>query len=144
MFGHTAGRGGFLSQLDSQQLLTYDNLTVPGAYSDMDMLENCDWDPVHHNNGQSQVEYRSQFATFSILASPLILGNDPRNMTSECLEIIGNKEVIAISQDPLVARGKLVYQWPEPQWPNATVLPTPFPPTSESRPPRELLDWSVS
>ena len=24
--------GGFLSQLDSQQLLTYDNLTVPGAY----------------------------------------------------------------------------------------------------------------
>ena len=33
--------GGFLSQLDSQQLLTYDNLTVPGAFNDNDMLENC-------------------------------------------------------------------------------------------------------
>ena len=33
-FGKTGEKGGFLSQLDSQQLLTYDNLTVPGAYSD--------------------------------------------------------------------------------------------------------------
>ena len=41
-FGRTAGGpNGFLSQLDSQQLLTYDNLTAPGAYSDMDMLEVC-------------------------------------------------------------------------------------------------------
>ena len=31
--------GGFLSQLDSQALLTYDNLTCPGSFSDMDILQ---------------------------------------------------------------------------------------------------------
>ena len=41
-FGYTDGTptpGGFLSNLDSQQLLTYDNQTVIGAYNDNDMLE---------------------------------------------------------------------------------------------------------
>jgi hypothetical protein len=38
-FGHTGKGVGFLNQLDSQQLLSYDNLTAPGSYSDMDMLE---------------------------------------------------------------------------------------------------------
>lgn len=45
-FGWTGGGrgfvplpGGFLSQLDSQALLTHDNLTTSGAYNDMDMLE---------------------------------------------------------------------------------------------------------
>ena len=37
--GHTGKGVGFLNQLDSQQLLSYDNLTAPGSYSDMDMLE---------------------------------------------------------------------------------------------------------
>ena len=45
MFGDTDGvpaPAGFISQLDSQALLTFDNLTVPGAYNDMDMLvRNC-------------------------------------------------------------------------------------------------------
>ena len=142
-FGRTAGRGGFLSQLDAQQLLTYDNETVPGAYSDMDMLENCNAHGSHNRDkGQTQAEYRSQFSTFAILSSPLILGNDPRNMSSECLEIIGNREVIAISQDARVARAKLVFQWPDPEWPNASVLPPSMPPSPETR--AELRDWSVS
>lgn len=111
-FGSTGGEGGFLSQLDSQQLLTWDNLTVPGAFSDNDMLENC-------NGGQTVAEYRSQLSTFAILTSPLILGNDPRNMTASCLEVITNKEIIALSQDKVVSRAKLVYQWPESVWPPA-------------------------
>ena len=141
-FGVTAGRGGFLSQLDSQQLLTYDNLTVPGAFSDMDMLEICnsgmcpgEGECPHSPPGdqrvrakpthpmQTHAEYRSQFSTFSILASPLILGNDPRNMSKACLDILLNREVIALNQDPLVARAKLVYQWPDPVWPNASWVP---------------------
>lgn len=42
VFGYTDGTptpGGFLSNLDSQQLLTFDNQTVQGAYNDNDMLE---------------------------------------------------------------------------------------------------------
>ena len=115
-FGSTdaaQGPGGFLSNLDSQQLLTWDNLTVPGAFNDNDMLEVC-------NGGQSVSEYRAQFSTWAILASPLILGNDPRSMTADCLAIIANTEVIAIDQDPLVVRGSLVQQWPQAVWPNVS------------------------
>ena len=103
---------GFISQLDSQALLTFDNLTVPGAYNDMDMLvRNCKrttccsvplqlmgWVGVAQevcNGGQSDAEYRSQFSTFSILTSPLILGNDVRNLSAACAAIVLNREVIA-------------------------------------------------
>lgn len=37
-------------------------------------------------------------------------GNDPRNLSTQCLDILTNREIIAVSQDPLVVRGKLVYQ----------------------------------
>jgi hypothetical protein len=69
---------------------------------------------------QSWAEYRSQFSTFAILTSPLILGNDPRSMSKACLDIIANKEIIELSQDKLVTRAKLVYQWPDEKWPNAS------------------------
>lgn len=113
VFGSTAaagGPGGMLSQLDSQQLLTYDNLTVPGFTNDNDMLEIC-------NGGQTAAEYRAQFSTWAILASNLILGHDIINQSPACLEIIANKDVIAVNQDPLVVRGKLVLQWPSAVYP---------------------------
>jgi len=128
-FGSTAGvngPGGFLSNLDSQQLLTFDNLTQPGFTNDNDMLEVC-------NGGQSAAEYRSQFSTWAILASNLILGHDPRSQSQDCLNIITNTDVIKINQDPLVIRGKLVLQWPSAVYPttnNATNKPS-----SSSSPP---------
>jgi alpha-galactosidase len=90
-YGESGSAGGMLSMIDSQQLLTYDNLTAPGAFSDMDMLEAC-------NDGLRVAAWRSQMAVWSIMASPLILGNDPRNMSKECLDIIGNEEIIALNQ----------------------------------------------
>lgn len=67
----------------------------------------------------------------------LCAGNDPRNLSSQCLEILTNREIIALSQDPLVVRGKLIYQGtpgqpttkPVPMgggllwWPNASWVP---------------------
>jgi hypothetical protein len=35
-YGVTGHAGGMLSMIDSQQLLTWDNLTAPGAFSDME------------------------------------------------------------------------------------------------------------
>ena len=113
MFGSTAaiaGAGGFLSNLDSQQLLTYDNLTTTGFSNDNDMLEVC-------NGGQSASEYRAQFSTWAILASNLILGHDIRNQSPDCLAIIANKDVILVNQDPLAVRGTLVLQWPQAVYP---------------------------
>eukprot|EP00040_Diaphanoeca_grandis_P019806 m.104901 g.104901 ORF g.104901 m.104901 type:complete len:660 (+) comp27602_c1_seq1:1807-3786(+) len=119
VFGHTGVATGFLSQLDSQALLTFDSLTVAGAYNDADMLECCHGD-------QTDAEYRSQFSTFAILTSPLILGNDVRNMSQSCLDIIANKEIIALNQDSRVARGTLVYQFPDKHWPRDPTSATYF------------------
>ena len=117
--GHHA-TGGFLSQLDSQQLLSYDNLTVSGAYNDNDMLENCNEDLHDQKLTLTAAESRSQLSTFAIQSSPLILGNDLRNMSASCLAIIGNKEILALAT---TTRAPLVYQWPLQAWPNAKTLP---------------------
>eukprot|EP00929_Paragymnodinium_shiwhaense_P060756 TRINITY_DN30326_c0_g1_i2.p1 TRINITY_DN30326_c0_g1~~TRINITY_DN30326_c0_g1_i2.p1 ORF type:complete len:634 (-),score=99.44 TRINITY_DN30326_c0_g1_i2:327-2171(-) len=119
-FGYTnsiPAVGGFLSNLDAQALLTFDNLTRPGAFNDNDMLQVC-------NGGQTKAEYRAQFSTWAILTSPLILGHDILNMDNDCKEIVMNKEIIAINQDPLVSRGSLVYQWPDPIWPESVATKT--------------------
>lgn len=70
----------------------------PGHWNDMDMLE-------VGNGGLSQNEEKSHFALWAILNSPLLLGNDLRNMSKETLGILTNKEIIAINQDPLGIQG---------------------------------------
>jgi alpha-galactosidase len=73
----------------------------PGHWNDPDMLE-------VGNGGMTPIEYRSHFSLWSILASPLIAGNDLDNMTPEIGAILENKEVIAVDQDPLGKQGKRV------------------------------------
>ena len=43
-----------------------------------------------------------------ILAAPLIAGNDLRDMKPEIHDILTNKEVIAVDQDPLGSEGRRV------------------------------------
>jgi alpha-galactosidase len=50
--------------------------------------------------GLNIVEQQSHFALWCVMTSPLMLGNDPRNMTVEEKAIITNKECIAVNQDP--------------------------------------------
>jgi len=52
-------------------------------------------------NGMSINEDRVHFTMWCMLAAPLILGNDVRNMSKETLNILTNKEVIALDQDKL-------------------------------------------
>ncbi|GGM27752.1 MULTISPECIES: cellulose binding domain-containing protein [Micromonospora] len=66
----------------------------PGAFNDMDMME-------VGRGGMSDTEMRSHFALWSILASPLIAGNDLRNMNAATRTILTNTNLIGISQDPL-------------------------------------------
>jgi alpha-galactosidase len=73
----------------------------PGHWNDPDMLE-------IGNGGMTDTEYRSHFSLWAILAAPLIAGNDLRNMRPEIREILTNKEVIAVDQDPLGNEGKRV------------------------------------
>ena len=66
----------------------------PGKWNDPDMLE-------IGNGGMTADEYKTHFSLWCMIASPLIAGNDLRNMTDETKEILTNKEVIAVDQDPL-------------------------------------------
>src|SRR6202049_3340065 len=90
---------GMLVNLDLQVGLA--SYAGPGHWNDPDMLE-------VGNGGMTDTEYRSHFSLWSILAAPLIAGNDLRNMRPEIQDILTNKEVIAVDQDSLGREGERV------------------------------------
>ncbi|MCL2634755.1 MAG: glycoside hydrolase family 27 protein [Oscillospiraceae bacterium] len=63
------------------------------------------------STGCSDTEYRSHFAIWAMMNSPLMLGCDVRNMTDETKAIITNKDVIAINQDEEGRGPYCIRQW---------------------------------
>lgn len=78
-----------------------DAYAKPGHWNDPDMLE-------VGNGGMTDTEYRSQFSLWSIMAAPLLIGTDLRTIKPDALQILLNKDVIAVDQDPLGVQGKQV------------------------------------
>jgi alpha-galactosidase len=87
---------GVMQILDMQNGLR--QYAGPGHWNDPDMLE-------VGNGGLSTNENRAHFSIWAMLAAPLIAGNDLRNMSPQISEILTNKEVIAVNQDPLGIQG---------------------------------------
>jgi len=73
----------------------------PDGWNDPDMLE-------VGNGGMTDTEYRSHFALWCMMAAPLLVGCDVRRMSEETREILGNRRLIAIDQDPLGSAARLV------------------------------------
>jgi alpha-galactosidase len=73
----------------------------PGHWNDPDMLQ-------VGNGSWSLTEQRTHFSLWSIMASPLLIGTDLRDATQATMDILLNKEAIAIDQDPLGIQGDLV------------------------------------
>ncbi|WFE40781.1 ricin-type beta-trefoil lectin domain protein [Micromonospora sp. WMMD998] len=73
----------------------------PGAFNDMDMLE-------VGRGGMTDTEMRSHFALWAVMASPLIAGNDLRNMNAATQAILKNPTLIGISQDALALQAAQV------------------------------------
>lgn len=69
----------------------------PDHWNDFDMME--------VGNGMTLAEDRSHFTLWCLLASPLMAGNDLRNLSPATREILTNKELIAINQDRLGIQG---------------------------------------
>jgi alpha-galactosidase len=90
---------GVVDILDQQVGL--ESFAGPGHWNDPDMLE-------VGNGGMTDIEYRSHFSLWAMLAAPLIAGNDLRSMRPEIHDILTNKEVIAVNRDPLGSEGKRV------------------------------------
>lgn len=64
-----------------------------GHYNDMDMLE--------VGRTLTPEEDRTHFGLWCIFSSPLLIGCDMTKLTPEALELLTNKELIALNQDPL-------------------------------------------
>ncbi len=90
---------GWTLILDKQSGL--EQYAGPGHWNDPDMLE-------VGNGGMSDKEYRAHFSMWCMLSAPLMAGNDIRNMSESIKNILTNKEVIALDQDPL---GKQAYKY---------------------------------
>ena len=73
----------------------------PGHWNDPDMLE-------VGNGGMTSTEYQAHFSFWCLLAAPLMAGNDLRTMKPETRDILTNREVIAVDQDPLGRQGSKV------------------------------------
>jgi len=60
------------------------------------------------NGGMTNAEYRSHFSLWAIMAAPLLIGTDCAASRQMPLEILLNKEVIAVDQDVLGVQGKQI------------------------------------
>lgn len=81
---------------------TYAEYAGRGGWNDADMLQ--------VGNGMLYEEDKSHFIMWSMMASPLLAGNDLREMSEETRKILTHKGVIALNQDPLGIQASLVHQ----------------------------------
>ncbi|MEQ2174191.1 hypothetical protein GOODEAATRI_005318, partial [Goodea atripinnis] len=70
----------------------------PGGWNDPDML-------VIGNFGLSHDQQESQMALWAIMAAPLLMSNDLRDICPRSKELLQNRRIIDISQDPLGKQG---------------------------------------
>ena len=86
---------GVMQILDMQKGLR--QYAGPGHWNDPDMME--------VGNGLTPNENRAHFSMWTMLAAPLIAGNDIRNMPKDVAGVLTNRDVIAVDQDSLGVEG---------------------------------------
>ncbi|MEJ3746839.1 NPCBM/NEW2 domain-containing protein [Actinomycetes bacterium KLBMP 9797] len=73
----------------------------PGHWNDPDMME-------IGNGGMTDTEYRTHMSMWAMMAAPLLIGTDLRTASAQTLAILGNRDIIAIDQDPLGVQGAVL------------------------------------
>lgn len=88
----------------------------PGGWNDPDMLmtglygKGRSSSVDHRFKGCTFIEYRTHFALWSMLAAPLILNADLRNLDNQTLELITNPYLIEINQDALGKQAEIILE----------------------------------
>jgi alpha-galactosidase len=75
----------------------------PGHWNDPDMLE-------IGNGGMNDTEYRTHMSLWAMLAAPLLAGNDLRSVSKPTMDILTNRDVIAVDQDALGRQARRIWQ----------------------------------
>ena len=112
----------FLSQLDKTAF------SGPYCHNDIDMLVvgmhgSSNNEFIGALGACTDIEYRTHFALWAIMGSPLMIGCDVRSMSAATLETLGNEDLIRINQD-IECRGPYcIRQWNNPENVMALVKP---------------------
>jgi alpha-galactosidase len=82
----------------------------PGHWNDPDMLVIglVGWGPRLHETRLSPDEQYTHISLWSLLAAPLLLGNDLARLDDFTLGLLTNDEVLEVNQDPLAKQGALL------------------------------------
>lgn len=100
---------GIMDIFDSQEGL--ERYAAPGAWNDPDLLmvglygKGKSSSPDSRFAGCTDEEYKSHFALWCMLAAPLIVNNDLRDMSEFTRQLLTNRHLIAIDQDSLGRQG---------------------------------------
>lgn len=78
-----------MQQLDN--IKTLHRYCKPGHVNDLDMMQ--------IGNGMNLIEEKAHFAMWCMMSTPLMIGCDLTKLSKEQLEILKNKELIALNQD---------------------------------------------
>lgn len=75
--------------------------SAPNHFFDMDMLVVGMYGKGNVGlTGCTDVEYRTHFSLWALLGTPLMIGCDIRQMNPAARDILMNREVIRLNQDP--------------------------------------------
>lgn len=91
----------------------------PGQFNDPDMLIVGDF-------GLSEDQQRVQMGMWAIMTAPLIMSVDLRNVKPFAKQLLTNKRIIAVNQDPMGIQGRRIWQvsnvdyWMKPIQPNGS------------------------
>ncbi|RDL40054.1 Alpha-galactosidase [Venustampulla echinocandica] len=81
------------------------------AHNDFDMLEVGNTGTGTPPGNLTFDEAKSHFTAWAFLKSPLLIGTDLANTISDTFEILGNKDILKISQDPNVGEAIVPFRW---------------------------------
>lgn len=101
---HVAQNG--IDSIGFEQQRGLEAYAAPGGWNDPDMLVvGLHGKGAIGGPGCTDAEYRTHFSLWCLLAAPLIIGCDLRQVDPFSLETLSNPEVIALNQDPLGRQG---------------------------------------
>ncbi|KAK5108871.1 hypothetical protein LTR62_007761 [Meristemomyces frigidus] len=81
------------------------------GHNDMDILEVGNTGQGSPPGNLTYEETKSHFTAWALMKSPLIIGTDLTNATNQTFEILGNKDLITINQDPNVGHSISPFRW---------------------------------